>query len=564
MATKKGMTFNSDAAKSKWDALEDKAGASIDKLASGSATATDIKAVSSALMQMSNVASQVFEEAVVAAEKIMSEVDMSVGGKDVSDVVAGAELAMNEGAQKILQEAIAQIRDILHIELSDQSEDLVSVMGTKFETLTALLPKKNEAGTELVPGKGLKDELEKQTDDLLDRIYKMFGEKLAELKPTQPSGHVKGRRHVMNKYELRNLAEQGAALTGPEGEVATAEEVANATSTGSPVSQVSMPKGELTEEKTTSGDFDSLNSKLDRLMAMRGKGDESEDPEEKEDRKANSWWKSFKNWIADPIGTTKKKAKSFLDDNPWLELLGAGLLSMILDPQLWDTLVDKFKEYVTWDNIKGVAMDAWDTVTDLADKYLSWDNIKKVSSQVWDWLKTMGSDIYDWIKGAIHGKSPAVNAVKKIISGDLHKKAADEKSQGVGPVNVGYEAGEASREWIISKYGQLKNYFTGGDKNTTTNSSTTASPTINLSPNRSASTTPPTTSAPGTTSIRSGGIAVTPATTTTNGVQTPAQATGTVNQKTAVGTPNIGMGTFGFGSATNDQLMLMNVPGFMG
>jgi len=593
MATKKPTTFNSDQAKTKWDSLESKAGASIQKIVSGTASSSDIKAISGTLTQLSNVASLVFEEAVTSAEKNALMIQKA-GNIKVKEGLTAFETALNMSLQSSFSNLIQQIKDILELDLLGQTEELKTTMGGRFDEIAMMLPPKDLptvndllASNELLVEKlqeASANDWDRRSDDLLDRIYSMFGEKLSNLKVKVPtviggsgSKHTKGQRHVMNPYELRNLAEQGAALTGPGDENTIEGGITEVEPTTDPLAQVSMPKGggtvdaTTTESATTStgnqsnAQLDEITRKINQLIASKGKtkkGEENEDDQEKETKKADSWWKSFKNWIGHPLKNTKKAVGGFLDDHPWLKGLGLGLLSMILDPTLWTTLVDKFKEYVTWDNIKSTALSAWDSITSLADKYLTWDNVKAVASTAWDWIKTIGTDIYSWIQEAIHGKSPTVNKGVDVAKKDWNKPATDKHAQGVGPVSVGYAAGDATRQWVIDKYtqasGAVSNWFKGGDQ-------TTSSPTISLNQNRNSSLSQQVGNITASqTAIRQGSMTVTPGTTTTNNVQTPAQASGTQGRQSAAGTPNISMNSFGFTSATNDQLMLMNVPGFMG
>jgi len=578
MATKKPSTFNSVQAKAKWDALENRAGQSITKVVQGTATVSDIKSISATLGQLSNVAGMIFDEAVDAAEKTALQIQKA-GKIEIKEGLTAFESALNSALKVSFDEVVKKIQDVFELDLLEQTEKLKGAMGSNFEHLATLLPPKdlptvndllasNELLVETLEQKQ-ENSWQKRADGLLDSLFHMFSDTLRNIKVNPAatgavSTYVKGRRHRINPYELRTIADQGQDMVGTSTD--TLEDVSTTTS---PMAQVSMGKaGEVLPHlpQTTQalqqniGDWSDLVGKLNAFLERQEK-DATEDPTEKETKKADTWWKSFKEWFGTKKKSAAKGTKDFLGKN-WLKGLGLGLLSMILAPQLWTTLADKFKEYVTWDNIKGTALQAWDEVTDLADKYLTWDNLKKVAVSTWEWIKTLGTDIYSWIQGAISGKSETVNTLVGAAKNDLRKDSGNPKSQGVGPVNVGYEAGQKTREWLIKTGTSLVNSITGGPR-AEAGKTVLAGPNITLNANRTSNLNKQVGNITARqTAIRQGNISVTPSITTQT-VGNPT-ATGAAGGRPAVaGSPPISMNTFGFSSATNDQLLLMNAPGFL-
>jgi len=120
--------------------------------------------------------------------------------------------------------------------------------------------------------------------------------------------------------------------------------------------------------------------------------------DEDEDKKADVWWRSFGKWVGDKYDSAKSKVDTATS---WLGTLATGLMSVLLAPQMYETIAKKAKELLTWDNIKTAAAEAWNYMYDKGKDILSWVSDKlglgPAIAKAGDAIKALGSAV-DWLK----------------------------------------------------------------------------------------------------------------------------------------------------------------------
>lgn len=584
--------FNSIQAKGKWASLENQAGLAMDKIAKGQATTTDIQKVSSTLKQLSSVASTVFNEAVDAAQQTALVVK-DAGNLQITEGLTAFEAALNSALQVSFKDTIQQIKDIFELDLLGQTEELTKTIGGSFADLYQRLPPKDLPTTNdlLAANDLLAEQLDKndketwltKADDLVDRMYLLFNDTLRNLKvnPAVNSGankFAKGRRHGMNPYNLGDsLADKAQALVGPVRPNGWGTDVTDVTST--PTTSVNMAPASaekataVNEAQTKEDKWSSIMEKLDAYLDSR-QDSKREDPAEKETKKADSWWKSFKENFT---GGSKKGKKGKGDTSimkTLADFVGKGLLSMLLVPELWRTVEEKLESAVA--AIPGLAKTAWTDITALYDKYVTWDNIKDIAGKVWNFVTEEGGEFLTWVKKLIgwdSKKSTLENA------GDLAKKGADVVGTGVkyiadatGIHTVKDATNVASKGWSAIEHGatslwngaksmvEASNAKPSTSAASSAGSSSTSSTyptTLNVGVNRNSLLTGSRTSSAQTTVMNSGSVNIMPS--ATYGVG-PAAAGGTTTaqHQGAQGSSKVNATSFGFHSSVDDSLLLMN------
>lgn len=576
---KKTPQFNSSKAKDKWASLQDSAGHSLTKIVEGKASSSDIQKVSTTLGKLSVVAKTVFDEAVDAAEKTALQVQKA-GTIDFKDGLTQFELALNSALQASFKETVAQIKDILQLELLEQTEELIKTLGGRFDDIKVHLPPRDLptindllSNNELIVESLDRDDSEKwnrRSDDLLDRIYHMFNEASPGAKanvpavrePSASKGYVKGQRHVMNPYELKTIADQGQSIVGTV--IDNESDITDVDSTDA----VNLSPGIKNAEEvpvaagvdSSAGLFKRLGALLAGKFSHRDKGPESDvEDTKKEKEKADTWWRSFKGWIGDKWEDKKKKGKDWLK-TLMKDLAGVGLLTLLFNPQLWKTLADKIEEYVTWDNIKSAAFAAWNFLKDKTDTVVNW------------LLDTLG------IK---HDKHELPAKLTESSQKQLDNMPVADRLAGMGPDQQGIELDSmtpAKRAQAFKDAPQLKAVYDTWTKNKERNGkyqtelgkwwgdvkegakdewSSISTFVGNGFRSKLPSTTSPAAGSSSGTTVNNSTLSIAPGVTGDRQGSSAKPASG-ASTGGATGSPQVGIGTFGFQSGVDDGLMLMN------
>lgn len=588
--------FQSAQEKDKWKSLQDQAGQSLAKIAQGKANAPDLQRVSQVLGSMSKLAQSVFDDAVTSAEKQAKSIT-EAGNIKIKEGLTAFETAVNERLQEFMPTLMSSIKEALSLELLQQSEDLYKSLGSKITDIQSLLPPKDLPTTDdlLASNELLIEHLDTKEKGLIAKIQEMFQETLnsalsgakgpSNSLATTSSRYAKGGRHVMNPYEIKpNLATKAGSMVGDTNVV---DVDATTVPTGSMLPK--GPEGTGTTPLTpalpenTDADIDnaaknqtSLLSRIGQLLKGlipgKGAGKSDEDFTEKEGKKADTWWRSFKGFFGD-IG---KKAKNSAGSGGWLKLLGAGLMSMILAPQMWAALGRKLKEYVTLENITKVISGAWDFIKTKGGELISfvWDKLKNLPyKQIANWIEGVATSLWDKIKSIFPGqklKKAAKDAGQVIKDGavSLYHKVVDSLTPGGGTTKPGVKAtttpgpagkpptGPGAAPSSSTPFNFTLPASKGGTG--TTPSTTTNKNAYNFKTS--------VVNANGVSNL--GGKTVSVGDTAINyapGVTTPVPgapgkaAPGAPGNKGGVqGTPPVGLGTFPIQSATDDTLILMN------
>jgi hypothetical protein len=290
-----------------------------------------------------------------------------------------------------------------------------------------------------------------------------------------------------------------------------------------------------------------------------------QEEEEDEQEKADTWWRSFRNWMGDKYD----KAKDWNKENKgWLSGLGMLLGTMLLDPQLYETIGGLIGKYLTWDNVKKVAEASWQMMLDKGKDIVSWvqDKLglnKPLTQKEVDDAKTDGG-VKLSKNAAERLKDPKVQAALA-AQGDPFK---DKNPNAKLPDNP--DAGGHSS--FMSKVSNLFGFTNGGSSHLAVDQSVTdtnnsiangGSPTFNsrstMVPKGDVGG-PKTTAVPGTAATYTPGVTTQPPGALgglDTGVQTP-------DMRPTKGTAQIGLSTFKFHSSTDDSLLMMNTPYFTG
>ncbi len=576
---KKGMTFNNQAAKSKWALLENAKDDAFEKIVAGKGSAGDFKKVSDTLDKMSDVAKTVFDEAVDAASKLADSAG-SPGSADYDD-------ALNKALAPHMEDLLASIKDIIEIESQNQTEDFKETLSKSFADLYERLPPQDlPTVDDLLANNELLEESQDSEGSVFGRIYASVQEIKADVANLvnkllhQPG---EGKSFEVRAQEFVAQDEVKEALTDSLETKAETAGIKNQSSTLAPGQQVGQQtEGQKLEQQRQAALFDRLESFLDRKEGDNPNASDAED-EKEESKKADTWWQSFARWIGDGAKKKAKKAKTTFTDI--LKDLGTvGLLASIFDPQMWTQLGKDIETYITW------------------------DNLKKSFSTSWDWLKDKTSGIVDWVltKLGIGGGSKSTAKLTPTAQAQLDQMSPAEQLKAAGGPTIqaamiakeedkdgnltekgqtlynaaspetkkAYQEHKYDNETMVNRVGRGFSDFgqmlTGGktsrdQQQDAINGTGSGGTTVNTQRTNVANST--TNNSQGPTSVSSGGVNVSPATSTPlPGTTAPDPGAGTNKPPLPMvqGSAPVGLNSFGFTQGTSDHLVIMNTPSILG
>jgi hypothetical protein len=360
---------------------------------------------------------------------------------------------------------------------------------------------------------------------------------------------------------------------------------------------------------TAAQDQTSLYSKLldfltDSPSTGGGKKNGQEESKDEEADKADTWWRSFRNMIGDPA----KKYKEFKKDNAgWLKALGSALALMILDPQLFKSFGEMVEKYLTWDNLKSAVSTAWDWVYKQGASVVDWvmgklgldkaidkkeadasrkdgpDSGAKQTQSTIDRLKdpkvqaAIKAQHDEYLKTHPEDKNP--NAVMPDMRSDAEKNGSGSWQSTVNNFlgkTTGYRFDKGSDATVnksIGNKGSDGGYtFTAGDSASsdsstgpTLSTSSVDASSVSSASNRS-SLTSNTTNNQSTQSVPATPAKMTPGTTTTAPGSSPMSVApaGGGDGRSIKGSPQVGIGSYGFHASMDDSLTMMNTAYFTG
>lgn len=613
--------FKSAGEKKKWDSLQNQAGHSLQQIAQGRATSADFQRVSNTLAGLNKLAQQVFDEAVSAAEvqakKFQAQYDQALTklktDEQAKDLTA-YEAAINKVLLERNPDLIQAIHEAITLELFQQSEDLEKSLGGKFDSIKDLLPPKDlptvddtlAASDLLVERLSDLDDTKwgRRSEALLDKIGGLFRDTLREVaeavQRARSSAHTPqigrsaprlgyaGASDVMDVEDNHPLS-KAMALIAPTEEPYTVDNTAPA--------QTSMASGTLAKnnaentiqmsqhtESTIAKAAQDQTDLYSQLMGFlknpaqamadsggspgygpnAGKGAGSgQEKEESEGEKADTWWRSFRNWMGDKYDAAKDWNK---ENKGWLSGLGTLLSAMLLDPQLFENIGNLLGKYLTWDNIKDAAGEAWHFMLDKGKDIVSWvqDKLglnKPLSQKEVDDAKTDGG-VKLSKTAADRLKDPKVQAALA-AQGDPFK----DKHPGAKLPDNPDAGGHSS---FMSKVSNLFGFTAGSDHvavdQSVTDTNTTiangGSPTLN----RSGLGVAPTANGPTAVAADGKPMSVTPGVTAQAPGTAPLDQGGQAAQSgmPSKGSPQISMSSFKFHSSVDDSLPMMNTTFFTG
>jgi hypothetical protein len=619
---------NNSTAQNKWDSLKGSAGVSLSRVVQGKASSSDFQRVQNILNQQSSLASQIFAQALATAEKQAKKFQSSyaaVMGRDNKELLSSFEVALNAELQKVTPDIVGQLKEIIEMSSASNRDDIDKAMGSRFDAFKELMPKEKDVPTinDLLAANDLLAERinadseiawDRREPDLLKNIADVFQSTLRNL--ADKINQEKAQRHRAGggyggqpalaapnaplmlghsqapaESDRPSILAQGLALLrGPAGSEGASDvgsrDLGQGTSSSSTMVVALNPAAqrELTTAAQAQTDFYSRVKALLPSPGQEGKGDAEEAG--KEEKKADTWWRSFKNWFGGDDDKKKKKDDKF----GWIKSLGAMLALMILNPKLFTALGEGIKRLLTWENLKGAA-----------EKSL-------------DWVKTMSSSVLEAIANMLDGtmKTPtqedATNSkdgAKNLTSNptkpgdkkhadinnltpeqkkqfDSFGKAANQDTEGPGFFNKAFSmigvTTPGMKDYNLAHTDTDKNSPTYGhiviggvDKGknpdftppTATTSAVQGAGSARSSVNPPLPQTMPTGANASTTFSESPSVKYTPGISLPLG--DPSQpAGGSAAMQPQRGAPQIGIGSFGFNAANSDSLSLMNTYHFTG
>lgn len=596
---------NNATAQKRWESLKGSAGVSISRIVQGNATSSDYQRVQNVLTQQSNLASQVFST-LLATAKVNAEKSKDnfsdILDKNNKVILSSFEAAFNAEIKKLSPDIVGQLKELIEMSILQSNEDIGKQMGSQFDSIRHLLPEKKDtpsvndllAANELLAEHLIandKESWEKREPELLERIAQTFEGTLRDLAQkinaerahrnrtarghanSQPGGlipRLAGPR-APAAMERPSLLAQGLALlrgggVAPESNRAPSDGVSGSSDTSTTVVSISPATDRelTTDAKAQKGFYDKIKDLLPDL-GKKDKGDAQKKDDEAD--KADTWWRSFKNWFGDD---DKKKSNKKKDKYGWLKGLGTMLALMILNPKLFQTLGEGIKNLLTWDNIKGAAEKSWDWVKGASSTVLT--AIQNLLAPKTD---TVSQDAVDEAHKGGGGKAELSQSSKTRVLTPEQKAQLAEFDKGAGPgVDKNPNAklppappgGHSSWQ---SKVANLFGFKLGAETvnvagtnisqssvaNTAINSAGTGRSSVVNKPPLPANM--PTGAAASTTYSETPSIPMTPgvALPTVDATHAMVGSGSTQPQK---GAPQIGIGSFGFQAANSDSLVLMN------
>jgi hypothetical protein len=619
---------NNSTAQNKWDSLKGSAGVSLSHIVQGKASSSDFQRVQNILNQQSSLASQIFKQALSTAEKQAKKFQDSYAAvldKDNKQLLSSFEVALNAELQKVTPDIVGQLKEIIELSASSNRDDLDKSIGSKFEAFREYLPKEKDVPTiqDLLAANDLlaekiqsdnKQERERREPELLEKIADVFQSTLRSLaeainrekahrtgiqaRPALagPSGQLMlaGAGAAVGAGERESILSRGMSLLrGPsnEGDVARGAHEVGASQRGSGGSSTMVvalnpsAQQELTTAAQAQTDFYSRVKSLLPSPGQEGKGDAEE--EGKEEKKADTWWRSFKNWFGDDDDKKKKKDDKF----GWIKTLGAMLALMILNPKLFQTVGEGIKKLLTWDNLKGAAEQSWDWVKGVASgvmeaiSNLLGGTMKTPTQEDATNAKQGGKDLATTKNATGDKKHADINNLtpeqKKQF--DSFGKSANQDSSGPGFLNSAFSmigvTTPAMKNYNLAHTDTNKNSPTyghivigGKDKGMNPDFKPSTVPTsAGASPGsgRSSVTPPPLPPSMPTGADASTTFSESPSVKYSQGVSLPvgnpsSPAGGGAATLPQRGAPQIGIGSFGFNAVNSDSLALMNTYHFTG
>jgi hypothetical protein len=572
-------TFGSDKERKKWQSLQNQAGASLTAIVHGRATSADFQRVTNVLNQQSSLAGQVFAQAVSAAEvqaKKFEAAYASVKQKDATETLTAFELALNDQLSKLAPNLLKDIREIVEMSVLQSNEDLTRTIGSKFSDLHDLLPKKELPSTDdvLAANDLLRDQLAEDDETrwkdreprLIEKIAAVFETTLRTLadRINHERAAASGRAPAALPAPIPRLPAPAASpslldrampLLGNPSASRTSVPAPNAQADQS-TAVVALNVRTQDVLTTAAKQETSLYQKLkDMLPAMpnRNTGGSQQNSDD-EEKKADTWWRSFKNWFGDRKADLSKARK---DNAGWLGALGKTLLLMILNPQLFKMLGDGIRKYLTWENLVDAAKSAWGWVADQASKVLDW--VKNLLAPKEDTVSQASVDQVRKDQGGAAKLTPQAQKAQDNLTPAQKAQMAqwDAANKDHNPNAVATGTSPAGNSSWQSKIANFFGFKVGADTVHVagTNISQTAS-----SSNRTSITTPAASTTPSatSTSTESPTVSMRPGVATLPPGATPGIAAGTGDARPQRGAMQTGMSSYGFNATNSDSLSLMN------
>lgn len=601
---------NNATAQKRWDSLQGSAGVSLKRIVQGQGTSSDYQRVMNVLNQQSSLAGQVFSQQLQIAQiqaKKFQDAYQEVLGKDNKVILSAFEVALNAEMKKIVPDIVGQIKELLEDTVLTAAAELEQSMGSRFDEIRHLIPEKKDApsindllaANDLLAERVHEDNVSdwnRREDGLIEKIAHTFEGTLRGLaerinrerahraqtarghQASQPAASVPQLAYgptPVATMERQSILQRGMALLrGPSygGEVVSKTPTSGVSGTDSSTTAVVALSPAAQHDLTTAAD--SQKSFYDRVKALLPAPSEKKTGEaqqqDDESKKADTWWRSFKNWFGDD--QDKKKSKKS-DRFSWLKALGQMLALMILNPKLFQTLGEGMKNLLTWDNIKGAAEKSWDWVKGMASNVL--DAVKNLLAPKEDTIQQSDVDAVHKEHGGIP-ESKIVNSRMANLTPEQQAQMAkwDEANKDKNPGAKTGQIGAPGHSSWQSKFANFFGFKLGAEtvkvEGSNISQSSVANTAIQASGTGRSSVGPLKAPLPANMPTGAAGsvtFSETPSLPMTPGVALPTvDAThmnvGSGSTQPQRGAPQMGIGSFGFHAANSDSLILMNTTHF--
>lgn len=571
--------FQSDKEKKKWASLQNRAGSSIAAIAAGRATHDDFNKVSQILKNLNGLAQQVFDQAVSAAEVQAKKFEQQYE-KVKESSLSSYEQAVNKALAETQPDLLLKIKDIFTLELLESNETLTRNIVGRFDNIKEFMPTRTEIGDDLLAANDLLAEDIQQRDakawetkekSLLDKMALVLKSTLYdfmnEVKQGVASRSAASRSTSTSSYAGPPTLQRALTLTGNTNYPivpVSGGELVNTHPTGPKLIEgTSTELSSVTEhsiENATGKQAEVYQKLLDFVTELRKN---RERPKNDDSKKADVWWRSFRSWMGDKFDSVSKFGK---DHAGWLSTLGTLLATMILDPKLYKRIGQIISEYIP--DAEALVKKGWDYLKAKSKSALDWvlDKLgfnKKPTGTDKDNMIPPGKNVSKKdsealsVVAASSGATGGLGMLMPIADfSDDHKKAKN-KQEASGHITKGSantKSAPAAPSITSSSNSSVTQNVALNAANTTSNRSTIHARTSG----GTVTSLGPTLSSPVTNnvSIAPGIAGTTESTLFTMPKQDPARP--------VVGTPQVGLSSFGYNPGMGDSLGIMNSHLFTG
>lgn len=325
------MAFRTSGEQSKWDALQARSSATIDKIIQGSATPENIQDLSRVIAELSQLAANVFDggvaDATATADTIVDRLNQARVASGKRPLTQRAfERVHKETLKQVMQANAADIMRNVHDELQRNAADVEQRIDNAFER-----QRREEAA---------RQEAEERTNRIGDRTRQTQG--------SDPESRIR-------RTGTPPAGDPGAPQPGPDANPSGNQDGAPRTRMGI----TTFVRSALTSI---------------RNATVEGWRNLSNNSGSDEEARASIWLRKLKGMYGN-LKDKGSKAKDFL--GKIFGPMGKLLLLALTSPQLIDTISKAVSEYLNFDSVSAFMATTWKEIKDTGNDVIDWI-VKKV------------------------------------------------------------------------------------------------------------------------------------------------------------------------------------------